>query len=86
MSKVDGMVKTPEPVQFNPMIYSAIRNVMKEIGAIGKTSKNTQQGFMFRGIDAVMNAMHPAMAKHRVFVTPEVIEQSREEASSQGRW
>ena len=37
-------------------IYTAINGIMEEIGAIGKTSKNQQQGFMYRGIDAVMNA------------------------------
>ena len=36
-------------------IYEAINNVMSEIGAIGKDQKNKQQGFMYRGIDDVMN-------------------------------
>jgi hypothetical protein len=63
----------------SPKIYSAISNVMKEIGAIGKTSKNTQQGFMFRGIDAVMNAINPALIKNKIFIVPEILEQTREE-------
>jgi len=62
-----------------PQIYTAITNVMKEIGAIGKTSKNTQQGFMFRGIDAVMNAINPALIKNGIFIVPEILEQVREE-------
>ena len=62
-----------------PQIYTAITNVMKEIGAIGKTSKNTQQGFMFRGIDAVMNAINPALIKNGIFIVPEILEQTREE-------
>ena len=61
------------------MIYEAISNVMAEIGAVGKKSKNAQQGFMYRGIDAVMNAINPALVKNKVFVTPEVLEQTREE-------
>lgn len=61
------------------MIYEAINKVMGEIGAIGKNSKNSQQGFMYRGIDAVMNALNPALIKHKVFVVPEVLEQTREE-------
>lgn len=60
-------------------IYEAISNVMDEVGAVKKNKKNTQQGFMFRGIDDVMNALYPAMSKHKVFVTPEVLEQVREE-------
>lgn len=63
-------------------ICTAINEIMAEIGAIGKTSKNTTQGFMYRGVDAVMNALQPAMVKHKVFVVPEVLEQTREERQS----
>lgn len=63
-------------------IYEAINAVMTDIGAIGKTSKNTTQGFMFRGIDAVMNAINPALVRHKVFIVPEVLEQTREERTS----
>lgn len=65
------------------MIYKAINAVMEDIGAVGKTSKNQQQGFMFRGIDAVMNAINPALIKHKVFVVPEILDQSREERTTQ---
>ena len=61
------------------MIYEAISNVMAEIGAVGKNSKNGQQGFMYRGIDDVMNALSPALIKNKVFVVPEILEQIREE-------
>lgn len=60
-------------------ICKAIIATMGDIGAIGKDTKNTQQGFMFRGIDAVMNALQPAMLKNNIFVVPEVLEQTREE-------
>ena len=60
-------------------IYESIAAVMGEIGAIGKNSKNTTQGFMFRGIDAVMNAINPALIKYKLFIVPEVLEQTREE-------
>lgn len=60
-------------------IFESINAVMKEIGAIGKNSKNAQQGFMFRGIDDVMNALNPALIKNKVFVVPQVLEQTREE-------
>lgn len=62
-----------------PMIYKAIADVMTDIGAVGKNQKNQQQGFMFRGIDAVMNAINPALIKNKVFIVPEILEQSREE-------
>lgn len=60
-------------------IYETISAVMAEIGSIGKDSRNSQQGFMYRGIDAVMNAINPALIKHKLFVVPEVLSQRREE-------
>lgn len=60
-------------------IYETISDVMAEIGSIGKDSRNSQQGFMYRGIDAVMNAINPALIKHKLFVVPEVLSQRREE-------
>ena len=60
-------------------IYKAIPCIMGEINAVGKNKKNTQQGFMYRGVDDVMNAINPALVKNNVFIVPEVIEQSREE-------
>ncbi len=63
-------------------IYKAINEVMKEIGAVGKNQQNSQQGFMYRGIDAVMNAINPALTNHGVFIVPEVLEQTREERTT----
>lgn len=59
-------------------IYETIPAVMAEIGAIGKDSWN-KQGFAYRGIDAVMNALNPAMTKYKMFVIPKVLDQRREE-------
>lgn len=63
-------------------IYEAISNVMAEIGAISKDQKNKQQGFMYRGIDDVMNALQPALVKHKVFIAPEVVSEQREERTT----
>lgn len=63
-------------------IYQAISACMADIGAIAKDKKNQQQGFMYRGIDDVMNALNPAMVKNGLFVVPEVLEQSREERTT----
>ena len=60
-------------------IYKQIVKVMEDVGAIGKTDKNEYDKYMFRGIDAVMNALHPAMVKNGIFVVPEVLEHHREE-------
>lgn len=60
-------------------IYKAIPAIMAEIGHIGKDKKNQQQGFMFRGIDQVMNTLKPLLAKNGVFVVPEILDTKREE-------
>lgn len=62
----------------NGKIYSAISAAMADIGAIGKDKVNTQQGFKFRGIDDVMNALKPILTKHQIFTAPEILEQTRE--------
>jgi hypothetical protein len=51
----------------------AVIAVMNEVSSVAKTGKNTAQGFNFRGIDAVMNAVGPAFRKHGAFVVPTVI-------------
>lgn len=63
-------------------IYRLIGEAMKEVGAIGKTSRNQQQGFMYRGIDAVYNALNPVMAKYGLFICPEILDHKREERTT----
>jgi hypothetical protein len=53
-------------------IAQALTEVMKEVGAVGKKDRNASQGFNFRGIDAVVNAVSPALQKHGVIVVPSV--------------
>ena len=60
-------------------IYEAIADIMKQGYAIGKNNKNQQQGFLYRGIDDVMNVFQPLMAERGIFVVPEVIDATREE-------
>jgi hypothetical protein len=53
-------------------IHEALAKVMTEVGAVGKNDRNGQQGWSFRGVDAVVNAVAPAMKKHGVIVLPRV--------------
>ena len=64
-------------------IYTAINNVMSGVGVISKDKTNTKQGFKYRGIDDVMNALQPLLIKNKIFVMPEVLEQTREERQAQ---
>lgn len=54
-------------------IGSALVAIMNDVKAIGKDSSNSSQGFKFRGIDAVMNNLHPIFAKNGVVIMPEVL-------------
>ena len=60
-------------------IFETIDLIMKEVPAIGKTKQNTKQNYNFRGIDDVMNKLQPIFAKYKLFVVPNVLEQTREE-------
>lgn len=53
-------------------IYSALAAVMDDCKGVAKRDKNTHQNFMFRGIDAVVNAVGPVLRKHQVVVVPNV--------------
>ncbi len=74
---MEPMIEAPK------MIYANIAAIMGEIGSIGKNQKNAQQGFMYRGIDDVMNTLNPLFAKYSVFCVPEVLDKTREERTTQ---
>lgn len=55
-------------------VVQALTKVMEEVGAVAKKDRNSAQGFNFRGIDAVVNAVAPALRKYEVVVTPQVLD------------
>lgn len=57
-----------------PTVVEAWLAVMADVQAVGKTGRNTQQNYSFRGIDAVVNAAGPATREHGVIVMPTVQE------------
>jgi len=54
-------------------IQESLVEVMREISHVGKKERNQAQGFNFRGIDAVVNAVGPALRKHSVVVAPTIL-------------
>ena len=60
-------------------IYESINAIMKHVPSIGKDRKNQQQGYNFRGIDDMYNALNPLLAEYGVFATSEVLNAEREE-------
>lgn len=66
-------------------VYKAISLVARELAEQGikKGSRNQQQGFMFRGIDAVYNALAPALVKHGLVILPRITERVVTERTTQ---
>lgn len=63
-------------------IYKAIAGVVSDIGAVGKEKVNKQQGFKYRSIDDVYSVLNPALAKNKIFILPEIIENKKEVGKS----
>lgn len=55
-------------------VRQALNHVMRDVGAVKKGDRNTQGNFNFRGIDAVTNAVYPALVEHKVIVAPKVLD------------
>lgn len=55
-------------------VYEALHAVMTSVGAVKKGDRNTHGNFNFRGIDAVTNAVYPALVEHGVIVAPKVLD------------
>lgn len=64
-------------------VYKAIAAVMADLSkeGISKDRKNQQQGYTFRGIDDMYNALSPLLAKHGLCILPRVL--SRETTEKQ---
>jgi len=64
-------------------VYQAIASVQGEMAreGISKDRRNGQQGYNFRGIDDVYNALAPLLAKHGLCVLPRCL--SREQVERQ---
>lgn len=54
----------------NPTVVQALSKVMETVQTVRKDGRNQQQGYSFRGIDAVVNAVGPALRTHGVVVVP----------------
>lgn len=53
-------------------IYAALAAVMADVDHVSKRDRNEHQRFLFRGIDAVVNAVGPVLRQHQVVVVPNV--------------
>ena len=68
-----------ETLNNSPLVFRQIPKAIAMVGAIGKNKKNLQQGFNYRGVDDVYNAVHDVLAECNLFLTSEILDQQREE-------
>lgn len=68
--------------QEHESIVVLLSRVMEDVGAVRKSDRNEAQRFNFRGIDAVTNAVSPALRKHGVVVMPKVVSERREQVTT----
>lgn len=65
-------------------IHDKINKIQADLAKQGitKSRKNAQQGYNFRGIDDVYNALAPLIAKHGVVIVPEYSERETTEKTT----
>lgn len=62
-------------------VYEAIAAVMADLShdGVSKDRKNQAQGYNFRGVDDIYNALAPILSKHRLCIIPKVLARTCEE-------
>ncbi len=68
-----------------PHVYTAIAAVTADLSVegISKDRSNQQQGYKFRGIDDVYNALSPILSKHKLCMLPRVLSREVVERTTQ---
>jgi hypothetical protein len=66
-------------------VYQLIAAVTKALAhdGISKSRKNQQQGYSFRGIDDVYNALAPVLAEHELVILPRMLSREVVERTTQ---
>lgn len=66
-------------------IYKTIAAVSADLAkdGISKSRTNAQQGYKFRGIDEVLNALAPVLSKHGLVILPRILTRTCTERPSQ---
>lgn len=59
-------------------IFMDLAAVMAAVTAVGKDGRNESQGYRFRGIDGVLNAVGPALRANGVIILPELLDMTDE--------
>jgi len=85
-AEVPDVQQSDVPADLDASVYIAWSRVMAEVQWIGKDSLRADKGgrYNFRGIDAILNAVGPALRKHGVTVVPVKAEPSYELMTTTG--
>jgi hypothetical protein len=69
-------------------IFATMMAVQRGLAKVGisKDQQNTSQGWKFRGIDDVLNALSGVLAENKALVIPNVIEKKRLESAKGTHW
>lgn len=72
--------QTDVPLRETDRLPGLLAAVSAEVGAIRKDGRAPQVmgGYAFRGVDAVVNAVHPILTRYGIVLLPEVLEVNRE--------
>lgn len=83
-SVVTGSADVAEENPKPAAVFSAIHHVMEDLSksGVGKLQRNTQQNFQYRGVDDVMDALAPSLARHGLIIVPHVAERVTVERTS----
>lgn len=66
-------------IKTDKLIYTKIPLIMGKIGFVGKDKKNQMQGYNFRSIDDMYNALNKHLSDEQITITSEVLTKEREE-------
>jgi hypothetical protein len=79
------MTSTDPTPPTGPAVYRCIANVSRELAKVGiaKERKNDQQGYKFRGIDEVLNALAPVLAAQGLVILPRITSRTLTERVTQ---
>lgn len=70
------MTEKKEPKSTAPHVYQAIASIAGDLAKTGiaKDKDNKMQGYKFRGIDDIYNALAPLLSDHGLVILPRVID------------
>ncbi len=77
----DRVIPSPHVMTVYDCIVAVSRDLAQE--GISKSRSNQQQNYKFRGIDDVLNALSPLLAKYRLVILPRILSRAVVERATQ---